>query len=113
MMRLFTTIIAHNKAELEAIAKRHAEKLVADLHRLGAPPDLILYEVARLEQVMQADISRSIAEQPRFARGGEMMIVGTMLRHCPDSGSVMGVPPACRAAPLFLCDRRSHRRQRR
>ena len=65
MMRLFTTIIAHNKAELEAIAKRHAETLVADLHRLGAQPDLILYEVARLEQVMRADFSRNIAEQRR------------------------------------------------
>ena len=47
------------------MAERHVERLVADLRPLGAPPDLLLYEVARLEQVMRADISRNIAEQRR------------------------------------------------
>ena len=65
MMRLFTTIIDHNKAELEAMAELHVQRLIAKLTALGAPPSLILYEAARLEQVALADIERSIAAQRR------------------------------------------------
>ena len=52
-------------SDLEAVAERHVHRLAADMQQLGIPRDLILYEVARYEQVMVRDIARRTAARRR------------------------------------------------